>query len=350
MPVAGRGGVGSFTSDPRTRLSELLSQAVTGPDGRAALHAPMQGAELTVRVVGEHPPCSVDLAAFVDGRDLVVVVVRLAGLDPTLIRASLVREDGRGVDRPRDARHEVGALDGDGRSAIRGLQPGDYRIRLSYAISYRTSHGGGGSAVPLELEIPAVTISALRRTEVTIDASGLSPGTLRGRVLLDGVVPAARVFLLAEGGRRWGQYVPDAQGGFVAAGLLPGRYRAGLVVGDFQASDGDSMVHPDTFEVRTGEEIERAFAFTRRRLVVRIVNADGSPAAAGLRLGVTGTGSYSDRSTDASGSLVFDPAPAGELQLMMRGDLVADPATVVMPPDKTIHEVTVTLRARGTGR
>jgi hypothetical protein len=83
----------------------------------------------------------------------------------------------------------------------------------------------------------------------------------------------------------------------------------------------------------------------RRRLVVRILQADGVTPAARQQFLCGGTGLQQPlRRTDDSGRIVFDPAPPGEIRLQaLPGRTALDP--IEMPAEKTEAEVTLTLPA-----
>jgi hypothetical protein len=341
-----RTGNRGSSSDPKYRFHELICSAQTGADGRAEVFVPQGSSELVVRVTGAHPPAILDPAVFSTGQDLVVVVpegggitgkVTLVGYEPGRVSVALLRSDGQ---FRRDSPGE-GALQGDGSFAIRGLEPGVYQLKLQYSTSFRTEHGSSGSAMPLPLAVPDVTVQAGRDTEVEIDASPVAPATVRGGLLVDGAPPAAaRAFLWLERGIQFGQYVPDSGGAFLATGLPPGPWRAGIVLGDFTSGEGDRVVQDEAFTLAAGQELSREFAFLRQRLVVTIVQPDGKTPVVGLRLFANGERYHKQYITDDHGKLVFDPAPSGKIDLhpMSGGKL----EVVEMPAGKVQHEVTVT--------
>lgn len=332
------------------RYHELLGSASTGADGRAEVFLAPGASGLAMRVIGQHPPAIVDPAVFVAGKDFEVVVpagggivgrLRLAGLDPSRVIVQLQRRDGKTMP-PMD--RDAGVVQTDGSFALRGLSPTTYQLALQYSMHYRTEHGGHGGNVELDVEVPDVVVTAGRDTDVDIDATALVPATLRGRMLLDGVVASpARAFVQAERGARFGQFVPGADGFFEASGLPPGTYRTGLVIGDFQAGEGDTLLQEDTFTLAPGQQLERDFVFTRRRLVVTIMQADGKTPAARLSLFQSGSGIFKRCTTDDHGVLVLDPAPAGRITLQPPQGRQLPP--IEMPAGKTEHAVTLTLPA-----
>lgn len=344
---SGNSGYGHF---PGFRQHELVGSAVTGADGRAELLVTPGARGLVVRVTGPHPPIVVDPAVLVPGDDFVVVVpdgggivgkAALRGLDPT--RITVHPRPSGGQEPPRRSRDE-GVLQVDGGFTLRGLAPGAYQLRLSYAVRFTHEHGSSGGSTDLDVTVPEVTVLAGRDTAVEIDATALAPATLRGRLLLDGAVPAAaRAFVRAERGAQFGQFVPAADGVFEATGLLPGTYRAWLVVGDFQAGGGDCIAADDTFLLAAGEQLTRDFAFTRRRLVVTILQADAKTPAAGMQVMANGQDFFTRLVADDHGVLVIDPVPLGRINLQVVGSTRQDP--VEMPVGKREHALTLTLPA-----
>lgn len=345
-----RGGSSGFSTDPKHRFHELLSAGSTDAEGRAELFVPPGASGLAVRVTGRHPPAIADPAVFVPGHDFAVVVpegggitgrVHFAGLDPARMTVQLQRTDGAPMPR---LDNRDGSVQADGRFAAHGLLPGTYRLAVQYAVHYSTDHGSSGGGMPLDVEVPNVVVAAGHDSEVDIDGTALVPATVRGRLLLDGVVPSpARAFVRAEGGATWGQFVPGSDGVFEATGLLPGSYRVGLVVGDFQAGEGDTILQEDTFVLAAGQQLARDFAFTRRRLSITILEADGKTPAAGLLVYINGRTFYKRSTTDGKGVLVIDPAPPGQVQVQAIGRGPLPPVEV--PLGKTEDAVTVTLPA-----
>lgn len=346
-----RSGNRGHSSDPKMRFHEQISQAVTGADGRAAAFVPPTAADLVVRVTGDHPPVVLDPATFAIGQDLVVVppaagsirgVVRVQGLDASRILVSRHAGDAgarANFDKPI-------SLQPDATFAIRGMAPGRYQLRLTYSVPFRTEHGGSSGGASMNLPEIDLVVQADQETPVEIDATAIVPGSVSGRVLLDGAVPAAaRVFVQAERSARYGQFVVGSDGSFTADGLLPGRYRVGLVVGDFLAGEGDTILQDEWFELAAGQQLVRDFPFVRRRLVVTLLQADGKTPAVGVTCFCSGEGVWlRDLTTDAQGRLVIDPAPSVPLRLQPRTGRVAL-GPVQVPAGQTSHEVSLTLPA-----
>jgi hypothetical protein len=344
-----RSGARSWFGMSRYRVHELVSQAQTDQDGRAKVLLPASPDGLVVRVSGAHATVIVDPALFVPEQELVVVpplagsiqgTLRVQGLDMERIRVGVQRVEGQRVGRFGDAL-KVGA---DGAFAIPGLLPGLYRLTFSYQVKYRTESSGSGGSAALNLPNTEVLVEGGRAAVVEIDATALVPGTVRGRAVLDGVPQSdARIFL--QGAARFGQFVPDDAGVFIAAGLLPGTYRLGLVVGDFKVGGGDTLLQDDTFELAAGQRLERDFVFVRRRLVITLLQADGQTPAAGVRCSVHGPDlEFRTLTSDRDGKLVLDPAPAGPIQLQPANTRVLL-GPVQVPLGQTRHEATLQLPA-----
>jgi hypothetical protein len=136
--------------------------------------------------------------------------------------------------------------------------------------------------------------------------------------------------------------VPAADGTFVAEGLLPGTYRAGLVVGDVVAGPGATMLADHTVPLAARQQFDGVFAFARRRLVVTVLQADGAAVANLPCMLSDGRHGPIRRTTDASGRMVVDPAPSAPLHVSLAATGLRL-GTVQIPPGQTLHEVTMTL-------
>jgi RNA polymerase sigma-70 factor (ECF subfamily) len=336
------------SSDPRYRVPELRSSGRTGPDGRAQVLVPPPRRPLAVRVTGGHPRVLLSPATITAGEELLVTVpasggitgtVQFAGLDPQRASVYVHRLEGNQATIVRLPTGS-GQLAADGRFALHGLVPGRYRVGLSYEVTYTTESGGIGG---WNYDVPPteVVVDAGRDSQVALDATVCSPASLRGRVRLDGAAPgSARVFAWNESGGRVGQFIVEADGSFVAPEILPGTYRLVLVVGNFMAGAGDEIPSDDTFAVAAKEQLARDFAFTRRKLTVCLLRADGTPEPS-LPVFCGNALHFGPRTADADGCLVFDPAPIGPIRIQREGaEKFVD---VEMPRDQLEHAVTVTL-------
>ncbi|MCU0863247.1 MAG: hypothetical protein MUC36_05625 [Planctomycetes bacterium] len=346
-------GNSGYSSNPKLRPHELISEVRSGADGRANAFAPPGGNGLVVRVTGEHPPVVIDPPVFVIGQDLVVVppaaggitgVVRLQGLDTRRIQVSRRAGDAgefANFDWPTP-------LQADGTFAIRGLLPGRYQLRLQYSVPFRTESGSTVVDAVTDVAPTEVVVQPDQDTTVEIDATALVPASVSGRVLLDDRPPAPARVSLQSDRYHYGQFVVADDGRFTAEGVLPGRYRIGLVVGDFMANEGVTMLQEESFELAAGQQLVRDFQFVRRRLVITLLQADGVTPATNLTCRCSGEGvRLRPSTTDAQGRLIIDPAPAVPLHIRPESLRVAL-GPVQVPPGQSSHAVTLTLPANPT--
>lgn len=343
-----RGGNRGFSSDPRHRFHELLATAVSAADGRATLYVPDDTSGVLVRATGAHPVAIVDPATFVDGQDLVVTVPEGGAIAGTLLLNGLDRARIVVVAMLRNSkqqgREQEFTIAADGTFNVRGLTPGSYELLPMYIVEFRTGTSGQTGRVPLPITTPPIEVVAGQTTAATIDGTALAPATVRGRALLDGAAPTAgRVVLAAEKGGRYGQFVLGPDGSFEATDLLPGTYRVDLVMGDLQASHGQTIGGDESFELASGQQFARDFVFQRRQLVVTLLQSDGKTPAAGVACSVRDDRRMRQSvTTDPAGRFVVDPAPTGPIRIHAAGtDKPFDP--VQIPVGKAHHEVTLTL-------
>lgn len=303
----------------------VLASARTDANGRAVLPAPRRG-RLGLRVQGAHVPLiEHPLRAVADGEPLVLVVQRGATLRGTLSPASLlpalappespqaialadalatpagglpsilVRELGRGrrVFPVRALMVQPAQRVGDdGAFCIAGVPNGDWQLELQCGA-------GNGWYSHVLGTVEGLADGELRT--VAYDIGGLAPAELRATVMLDGAPVSNGEVRLGNGTFR-----TDARGRVVAK-MLPGKRRF-----CFAPPGIDTWVYADEpIVLGPGEVVERTVQLTRRRLVVRVLRADGSPAA-DATFGITLVG---DVQTDGKGLLVLDPAPPWEFSL-----------------------------------
>lgn len=151
-----------------------------------------------------------------------------------------------------------------------------------------------------------------------LDAEKLTPGELRGTVYADGRPWSHRVIRLGTR-EPWTRRAEariecetDARGRF-SARLLPGRWRLSVLAQGILGMDGVGL--PDEVEVRPNATTEAAFAFARRRLTVRVVDAEGQPRRF-TELGLVGDGTHVRGRTDWEGRFVLDPVLSEELRIL----------------------------------
>ena len=121
--------------------------------------------------------------------------------------------------------------------------------------------------------------------------------------------------------------IVDGEGRFSVARLPAGKYRIGFrtpIEGVFRC-----YLDPEVFELSPGEAMEREFDFERRRRVLRVVAADGSPCGdVMLTVRSKSCGYRWSFTTSGEGTLVLDPAPTVdctvEVSEKLRGVLRVD--------------------------
>ncbi|MCC6408623.1 MAG: hypothetical protein IT453_15780 [Planctomycetes bacterium] len=301
----------------------IVGDAESDARGLARVRIPVSDAKLGVRITGTtHTPRLVAEAQFPDDGTPLDIVVASGGTIAGKLRVVgyaageftlefwLVgdRSDGRA------ARSEIGA---DGGFASRRLVPGEYELFLALEHRLRREGGSSGSQVRLEPALAKVTVVDGKTTEVDVDGSALDAGEVRGTVLLNGAASGDCRVRLVRDSTRFGHFVPDAQGRFVASALPPGTWSAELVVGDYKTTDGDVIRSAESFELAPGAVVTRDFAFVRRRVTLLVIGADGvTPLAdTGLEIVSVEDHSFTEHRTDATGRLVLDPAPSDEFRI-----------------------------------
>ena len=117
----------------------------------------------------------------------------------------------------------------------------------------------------------------------------------------------------------------------------------GIVLGDFKISRGIAVLGDDEFVPAPGQHLEQDFHFVRRRLKIRVLTADGKEPVAGLVCHVAGASIMTQRTTDAEGWIVLDPAPSGKIRVDARkGRRFIKLGSFAVPTDK--KEAVVELR------
>jgi hypothetical protein len=196
----------------------------------------------------------------------------------------------------------------------------------------------------LPIDIPDAVVESGHACSLTIDATSLTPATLRGRITIDGSPPAlARVELIEDRHWAFGQFTPAADGTFEAAGIIPGTYHLQLITGDVRVVEGSRILHEDALTLAPGQSLVHDFAFVHRRLSIQIVQADGTTPAARLQVCCEGAGLELTINADQDGRFVLDPAPSGPIRLLNARERGALIGTVEIPAGATEHEVKVTL-------
>ncbi len=236
-------------------------------------------------------------------------------------------------------------IDADGRFRIDGIPPDDWEVRLSIPA------GSSQPTVSLTLDtVRALEAHATQR--VAIDAVRLEPGEVRAslraddRPWADRAISLRAVDLWADGVQLWGSIEcrTDPHGHFTAR-LLPGRWSVSVRAQN--NADAAWVTLPEDVEVRPGDTIETAFAFTRRRLTLHVVDTRGEPRRF-ERVRVDDGHESLVLRTDGDGRAVLDPALSKALTLSKEtpGMWSRDtPTTALRMPAEPRHpEVTVQVR------
>jgi hypothetical protein len=291
----------------------LLQQDVQVP-GEPLRVVVGQGATLTGKVV----PASV-LAQWAPSDEDRAMAQRMGKRGVALLRQ---RAPGLQLTDPSDPQRMFPAaqrdripLADDGSFRIDGVPPGNWNVLLCYTVRLGDGASTGGAEV-----LARVTGLAEGETrDLTLNASILVPGELRGLVVVDGL-PLAAAQVNLRGTR------PDGQGGSKwLNGPSPttdaeGRFTASLQGGEWTLATAFSragtaplwMELVGVATVRSGKSTEAVFRFERRRVTVRLLSADGQPVADREVDAQTGRAQRTER-TDQDGCLVFDPAPPGTM-------------------------------------
>jgi hypothetical protein len=214
---------------------------------------------------------------------------------------------------------------------------------------FRTDTGNPGSELTLAAGLAQVEVRTGEIASVELDATVFQPGSLAGRAILDGqVFREGRVFLRESNGVDFGQFMSDSDGRFVAQGLLPGRYRVGLLLGTGRPSNGGAMLSADSVTISSGQEHSGTFHIEHRVMRIRLLEADGvTPMArTGVRVTADEIGSIS-RTTDGDGWMTVDPAPAGPVRfhIQVTGAVGHTLGPIEMPAGK--KEASFELRVGG---
>ncbi|MCK6445589.1 MAG: carboxypeptidase-like regulatory domain-containing protein [Planctomycetes bacterium] len=343
-----RPGRGSFSGDLGD-MHQILADAESDERGLARLPFPGAATKLGLRVTGAtHPTTIVADARFPsDGAPLEVIVapggriagkLRVAGYatGELGVEFELVGSRSNGA----AARTEVGV---DGTFTSGSLPPGEYELCLSLEHRLKREHGSSGWQLRLSPALATATVVDGKTTELVVDGSALDAGEVHGTVVLNGAPSGAcRVRLIRED-TRFGHFVPDAQGRFVATHLPPGTWSAEIVVGDYKTSEGDVIGSAATFELAPGAIVTRDFAFERRRATLRVLDADGRPLAdTAVEVFDLASHDATERRTDSHGALELDPAPTGGFRLQTR-KFQSAPQRLPDPPGAAPLEVRLDL-------
>jgi hypothetical protein len=236
----------------------------------------------------------------------------------------LLRAIGGTAEHP--AKAADGAVRDDGTFRIDGVPPGSWQVVLRGRLPDL-----GGAQWSARLETPLATIADVQPgapRRIDLDAGALRFGTLRARVLVDGapfahgtVALLCRRPDLAIGSSRQAEasvrVVLDDDGA-LAVDVPPGEYTIEAHVPSARgpASPAPAKLRNEqSVHLAPGAVADATFALLRRTLRVRVLQADGSPAAA-RRFSVLQPGRLASAgTTDADGWLELESVPAGSFHL-----------------------------------
>ncbi len=340
-----RGGRMSFSGAPPD-WPTVLATASTGRDGIAALFFPesVKDGGLLVAVNGETQvfplvrPLEQDspIVITLQGAGTVVGVLRHPDVATGNLSISLERVGAprRGSRRPLEVSKE-GEFSAE-------LPVGEYE---AYLMIYREvlHHGYGGSSGGFRKLEPPLALFGVKdgeETRLDLETTQFAPGTLTGRVLLDGEALASAEFQFSyrpavenpRGGGGTSFYTADANGEFTIEDLVPGDYQMLLRVTNEELGMTGSVTSPDIVRVHSGTTASHDFAFRFRTVRVRVLHPDtGEPLALLPCNGAPGLtrGTH----TDQDGWVTIWPAPMStfgfsifaEDELFVLRDLQAEP-------------------------
>lgn len=162
--------------------------------------------------------------------------------------------------------------------------------------------------------IAEVQIAAGELTELSLDTSHWSPGSLRLNVRIGDVPARAKVGLswLSTSYRVANWVSLDENGRILFPALLPGKYQVGLEIPSEESADSPTWKRHSVIEIWPGELYEDSFEFPRRRLRLQVTDKDGFPAS-DLRVNLGGDGWWSHAKTDAEGVIDLAFVPTDEV-------------------------------------
>jgi RNA polymerase sigma factor (sigma-70 family) len=335
-------------NDPRDKAApipamwpELVAAARTGADGIAALwrDATQERRALRVQVPDEPFVVVRDLVFPADGSPLRVV---LHGSGRVVGRVELAGRSRKEVSmRIRAGSHEQSLdLQPDGTFTSRPLPAGPCRVDVLLLK--------GLGRIPIEDFGREVILVAGDTTRVEIDLGTLQLAGVRGRVTADAGLPAGLAVDLVrvgnEGSHTHGTAPVAGDGTFAIDGLWPGTYHAAFRLTNGAATFVPAL-QPEPIALVGGQQLARDLHFVRRKLTVRFVRPDGTPARGHRTLARCAGGRWPAITLFApvlDETLVLDPAPALPVEF---GGWASAPWSepVQMPTDRAEAEVTVVL-------
>jgi hypothetical protein len=342
-----RGGM-AFGSTPGFRAHEVVADATTGEKGSARILVKPGSTGLGVRVTGpSHVPLLAEVA-FPPGNEPLRLVVRAGGKLVGKLRVEgyapgqvwlQIEPTTSGRSFRTDLQFALGA---DGAFESPSLEPGEYQLVAALDHHYRREGSSSGTRLRFQPFLTSVLVEGDETQRLELDGTALAAATVEGQILVGGApFSEGRVYLRWLGqDARFGQYVPDEAGRFTAEALPPGRYVAGVVVGDYKATEGDPIESDEEFELAPGQRLARAFHLERRRLRLRILQPNGAALAQANVRFTNGMRLFNHR-TDDEGWIHLDPSPAGTLHISYEG-LTSGPVEV--PRGQPSAELEVVLK------
>jgi len=312
-----------FRQAEHERYALLLDQTKTDARGDAVLRWRVSGESLAIRVLGPgHVPAvehsvrrgGVRTTITVDAGATFSGIVKPLSLVHTLAQrsggfAAMVLTPAGMVQLPGGRR--IRRLHQDGRFRFTGLPPG------TWTVLFRVFRVGANqdSNLPIRHLAP-VSLARDEHRRVECDISDIRPATLRGKVFL-GARPAASRTIDLVRVRAWtgAEFVragvvelrTDEDGGFIASGIHPGRYRVSL----------DRLSCPDYVDVAAGSDTSRVFRLRVGHLEIRVTNQKTRRPVTGRHFVVRNpsTGFRAECMSDTGGVVRIDPIAAGRYQV-----------------------------------
>ncbi|MCA8965880.1 MAG: sigma-70 family RNA polymerase sigma factor [Planctomycetes bacterium] len=332
-------------NDPRDRAApvlpmwpELIAAARTGPDGIASVWRDVAIEKRAVRVQVEGEP-DILLREPVfpeDGSPLRIEVPGTGVVRGRVLLAGRARDEV--TVRLRAGAYEPHLnLQPDGTFESSQLPAGPCRVDLLLRAGF--------GSVPVDDLARDLTIDPRQPAEVVFDLGAMSTSKVRGRVVTEGAPPAGLVIdfvrVTAEAASMQATASVGDDGRFAVSGLLPGTYLVGFRL-PVATSTFLPALQPQQLVLVGGEDLERDLRFARRKLTVRFVHPDGTPARGHRTVARCGGGRWPAMSLFApvlDETLVIDPAPALPIEFGGWGNAPwSDP---VLPSDRSEAEVTI---------
>ncbi|MHC5063748.1 MAG: carboxypeptidase-like regulatory domain-containing protein [Planctomycetota bacterium] len=308
----------------------LLDEAATGSDGEADLLVPAGRHWLRVSAAERITHIEEILVApgQVPHRVTLETGASLFGdLSPAQILEEL-QPDPQEIEGPMAEKHRVALLlRADGERTLdplllteesyrfTALKPGKYSLALRYWIPVPSLHDSPMTVVLEEFNLSA---GEERRMDLNLDA--VLPGRVSGRILYDGKPEANRDGFLQRLDRAFPQMIrfhTDDEGHFDLR-IAPGEYRVKLALRSEEGAGWNILPIPGWYQVSTGAETRVSVDAPRRRMRIRIMDAEGA-ALANQNIVIYKPGYFrpGNLSTDGEGWVLIDPTPYGEFALVL---------------------------------